>query len=270
MTLYWIYDLPNWQFGLLTVVFFCAVSLIGLFVSRPLVRRLLGASAQHNDVVSYIFAGVGVFYGLAVGLIAVATWEDYSAIDSQISTEAASLAALYRDMDGYPQPLRGKLEDKLREYTQSIIETDWPEHRKGNAPEAGTLVIDELENEVMGFEPTREREKIAHAEVIRSLANAFEQRRIRLQSVGTALPTSLWCVVLIGAALTIGLTYLFWVENLALHAILVALLATFIALLVFVTAAMDNPFRGEFSVAPDAFQIVLKQVMVPSAKNASP
>ena len=31
-------------------------------------------------------------------------------------------------------------------------------------------------------------------------------------------------------------------------------MAIFIGLLVFLTAAMDNPFRGEFSVSADAFQ----------------
>ncbi len=57
------------------------------------------------------------------------------------------------------------------------------------------------------------------------------------------------------------MTYLFWVENLTLHALLVAILATFIALLIFLTAAMDNPFRGEFSVSPEVFQTILEKVM---------
>jgi hypothetical protein len=33
--------------------------------------------------------------------------------------------------------------------------------------------------------------------------------------------------------------------------------------IVFLTAAMDNPFRGEFSVSSDAFQSILERVMVP-------
>jgi hypothetical protein len=82
--------------------------------------------------------------------------------------------------------------------------------------------------------------------------------------VGTGLPASLWSVVLIGGLLDIALTYLFWVENRKLHALLVALLATFIGLLIFLTAAMDNPFRGEFSVSPASFQTVLDNVMKPS------
>ncbi len=89
-----------------------------------------------------------------------------------------------------------------------------------------------------------EREKVLQAEVLRSLDTVQEERRLRLQAVPTGLPAALWSVVLIGAVLNIGLTYLFWVENLTVHAILVAILAIFIALLVFLTAAMDNPFRG--------------------------
>jgi hypothetical protein len=264
MSMYWIYDLPNWQLAVLVVGVFTGFGLVGLFASRPLVRRLLGASPIHNDVVSYIFAGVGVFYGLALGLIAVATWDDFTSIDGQVGSEAAALAALYRDLDGYPQPLRGQLEEKLRTYTRFIIEKDWPAHRRGEGNEEGTRLLDAFENVVMEFDPSKEREKIAHTEILRSLEHVVEQRRLRLQSVGTGLPFSLWSVVLIGAALTVVLTYFFWVENVALHAILVGLLAFFIALLVFLTAAMDNPFRGQFSVSPDAFQTILDNVMQPA------
>ena len=76
-------------------------------------------------------------------------------------------------------------------------------------------------------------------------------------------------MVLIGAVINGILTYLFWVENLWLHAALVALLAVFIALLVFLTAAMDNPFRGEFSVSSEAFQTILDKVMTPSGADQS-
>jgi Protein of unknown function (DUF4239) len=136
--------------------------------------------------------------------------------------------------------------------------------KKGVALEDGDALLESLENEVMKFEPTKEREKIVHAEVLQSLDTMLEQRRLRLQAVTTGLPAALWSVVLIGALLNGLLTYLFWVENLWLHAILDAILAIFIALLIFLTAAMDNPFRGEFSVSSDAFKTILEKVMTPS------
>jgi hypothetical protein len=261
MTFYWIYDLPNWVLGALIVASFVAVSLAGLFLTRPMVRRLLGPDTHYNDLVSYFFAGIGVFYGLALGLIAVATWENYTDIDTVVGTEAAAVASFYRDLDGYPQPLRGRLEGMMRDYAKVVIEKEWPAHKKGIALEEGDALLDELEDEVMNYEPTKEREKILQAEVLRSLDTVQEQRRLRLQSVPTGLPAALWAVVLIGALLNVGLTYLFWSDNLTVHALLIAIMAVFIGLLVFLTAAMDNPFRGEFSISADAFQTVLDNVM---------
>jgi hypothetical protein len=261
MTLYWIYDLQNWALCLLIASVFLLVSLIGLFATRPLVRKLLGPSGHCNDMVSYFFAGIGVFYGLALGLIAVGTWENYTEIDGVVSTEAAALASLYRDLDGYPQPMRGRLEGMMRDYTRLVIEKEWPAHKKGEALEDGDAKLDLFEDEVMKFEPTKESEKIIQGEVLRSLDTVQEQRRLRLQSVPSGLPAALWSVVLVGAVLNIALTYLFWTDNLGMHALLVGMLAIFIALLVFLTAAMDNPFRGEFSISSEAFQGVLDNVM---------
>ena len=222
MTLYWIYDLPNWLLCALIVVIFVGLALAGLFISRPLVGRLVGRSPKHNDIVSFFFAALGVFYGLALGLIAVATWENYTEIDGVVSTEAAAAVSLYRDLDGYPQPLRGKVETMMRDYTRVVVEKEWPAHKEGVALEDGDVLRASLEHEVMRFEPAKEREKIVHAEVLHSLDTMLKQRRLRLQAVSTGLPTAVWFVVLIGAILNGLLTYLFWVENLPLHAILVA------------------------------------------------
>ncbi len=265
MTFYWIYDLGNLELGLLIIASCVVAALAGLFLSRPLVRRLLDGSDRYNDLVSWVFAGIGVFYGLALGLIAVGTWENFSGVDGQISQEAASLGTLYNDLDGYPSPLREQLEAELRAYTRFIVEKDWPAHRKGEEDEAGTRMLHDLEDQVMAFEPVKEREKILHAEVIRSLDDVVDARRLRLGSVGTGLPAALWFVVLFGAVLNTSLMYLFWVENIKLHATLVAIFATFVALLLYLTAVMDNPFRGQFSVAPDNYQDVLDKVMVQPA-----
>jgi hypothetical protein len=261
MTMYWIYDLPNWLMCLLIVSLFVGLALSGLFLTRPIVRRIVSSSGKHNDVVSCFLAAMGVFYGLALGLIAVATWENFTEADGVVSMEAAAVASLYRDLDGYPQPVRGRLEAMLRDYTRAVIESEWPAHRRGIALENGDVLLDQFENELMNFEPAKEREKIAHAEALQSLDAVLDQRRLRLQAVSTGLPAALWSVVLVGALLNGLFTYLFWIENIKLHALLVTLLAIFIALLIFFTAAMDNPFRGEFSVSSDALRTVLEKVM---------
>jgi len=201
---------------------------------------------------------------LSLGLIAVTTWQNSTGVDDLVSKEAAAIAGLYNDLDSLPQPTRGRLEEKLRAYTGFIIEREWPVQRRGATLEEGAEKLDEFQDEMVEFEPKREQEKIAQSEVLKSFNAVVEQRRLRLQAVTTGLPAALWTVVLIGALLTVFISYLFWLRNPAVHVILVSLLATFMALLIFLTAAMDNPFRGEFNVSADAYQTVLEHVMKPS------
>ncbi len=67
MSFYWIYDLPNWLLCILIVAITVGLALGGLFVTRPIVKRIVGASPKHNDLVSYFLGSMGVFYGLALG-----------------------------------------------------------------------------------------------------------------------------------------------------------------------------------------------------------
>lgn len=259
--MYWIYDIPNSLLLVIILAAFGSAAFIGLHITRPFVRWLLGASPKHNDLTSYCFAAVGVMYGLTLGLVAVGTWQNFSDADAAASKEANSLGSLYRDLDGYPTPLRLDTEELLREYARVVIHKEWPAHRQGEVLDAGDLVLEDFENTIMAFEPASETQRIVHREVIESLDTVIQDRGFRQQSVATALPGVLWAVVLFGALVNIGLTYLFWAENLRLQSVLVVAFAMSLGMLIFLTAAMDNPYRGEFSVSSAAYQHVLDHVM---------
>lgn len=46
-----------------------------------------------------------------------------------------------------------------------------------------------------------------------------------------------------------------------MHAILVMLLAVFIGLVIFLTFALDCPFRGDLGVQPDPYQLIYDHLM---------
>jgi hypothetical protein len=261
ISMYWIYDIPNWELFLIMLAGFAVVSLFGLAATRPLVRRMVDGSDKYNDVTNFYFTAIGVLYGLTLGLIAVGTWQNFNDVDAKVAKEANSLGALYRDLDGYPAELRAEGEGLLTEYARVVLDKEWPAHRQGQVLDQGDQILEDLENKIMAFEPRTESQKISHAEVIQSLGELASNRSSRLQAVSVALPGVLWAVVLIGAVINVGITYLFWMDNLRLHALLVIAFSSALAMLIFLTAAMDNPFRGEFSVSSDAFQYVLEHVM---------
>jgi hypothetical protein len=265
MNLFWIYDIPNWLFCLITLAFFTGVSVIALLVTRPYMHRLLKDNDESNDMVSFYLSAFGGFYGLTIGLIAVATWESFSAVDGNVSHEASAISACYMDVSRMPAPYAQELQGLMKEYVRYTIEDAWPVQQQGKIPKGGTERLTAFYERLLAYEPATESQKILLAEAVLQFNKIVELRRERLQAVPNGLPPVIWIVVLVGALLNIVLTLFFVTENLTFHVWMTALLASLIGLLVFLIAAMDHPFRGEFSVTPEAFEIIYERFMATPA-----
>ena len=141
MNMYWVYDLPNWLFGALTVAVAVAIGLTGFYATRKWVRRVHGDEISHNDIVGFFLGTIGLFYGITLGLVAVGTWQAYSDVDTKVDQEASALAVLYRDVSNFPEPKRSELQADLREYTRRVIDVVWPLQRRGIAAQSAAGVF---------------------------------------------------------------------------------------------------------------------------------
>lgn len=159
MNLYWVYDLPNWLFGVLTIAVTLAVGLGGLYATRKFVRRIHGDRHSHSEVVGFYLGAVCVFYGITLGLLAVGTWQTYSELDARVGEEAAAIGALYRDVSSFPDPNRTELQADLRRYTRQVIDAAWPQQRKGIIPQSEGVVLSDLQAHLSTFEPRTEGRK---------------------------------------------------------------------------------------------------------------
>ena len=118
-----IYDLPPWQFGGLTIVF-VVVALGGLVATRAWFRGRGLHALVDNGVIGWIFSAILVIYAIAIGLTAVQSWGNEERAAGEASDEASRIAALYRDLSGYPDPPRTELRALLRDYTRAVIEEE--------------------------------------------------------------------------------------------------------------------------------------------------
>lgn len=260
MNLYWVYDLPNFVFGLLVVAAFVAFGLAGLLVTRRWVHRL-HVDHSHNDIVGYYLAAVTVFYGITLGLLAIGTWTTYSDVETKVDQEATDVGALYRDIDSYPEPTRTTLQNDLREYTRQVIDVGWPQQQRGIVPTGASAILSKFQRHLLEFEPTTKSQEIVHAEAYRQFNDLVQSRRGRLDSVTKGLPGPLWTLVMVGALLSIALTWFFDMQSLAIHLWMTSLISALLGLMIFLVAAMDNPFRGKISVGPEPLERVYDQLM---------
>ena len=132
--MYWIYDYPNWAMMALFVAVFLGVTWGGIFATRATVHSWVHRERRANEMVSSALASFLVLFGLLLGLVAVATYQNFAGVSDTVDKEASSMAALYRAFAAYPSPIRHQLRDRLREYAHSTIEDDWPLQRQGKVP----------------------------------------------------------------------------------------------------------------------------------------
>jgi Protein of unknown function (DUF4239) len=263
MHMYWVYDLPNWLFGILTVLAFVAIGLAGLYPTRGWIRHVHAGEHSHNDIVGFYMAGVTVLYAVSVGLLAIGAWATYSDVQGKTDHEAAVLAGLYRDISVYPEPARSIMQDDLRRYAREVIDVGWPLQRRGIVLNNEGEVLSDFQDHFMSFEPQNERQKILAAEAYRTFNELTESRRVRLNSVSEEMPGPLWALVLAGAFICIAVSWFYHTENFRMHFWMTVLFSSLLGLLIYLVAVLDNPYRGKVSVTPEPIERVYEQVMMP-------
>jgi len=241
---------------------FVATTYSGIFLLRPIVRPWIHSERRANDMVGLTLSSVSVLYGLLLGLLAVGTYQNFSSVSDIVTKEASSLAAIYRDVGGFPQPIRGSLRDKLRDYARNLIEEGWAQQQQGIVPRGGSERMTNFFDELLTYNPTEPSREIIYAETLRQFNNLVEIRRSRLANVTTGIPAVLWWVVAVGALINIALICMLEME-LHVHLLLGGAMSLFLGIVIFMIAAMDNPFRGEVSVGPEPIQAVYETTMKP-------
>jgi Protein of unknown function (DUF4239) len=261
MSLYWVYDLPTWLFGAITVIVFVAFGLTGLYLLRGWVRRVDTGHHIYNHIVGFFLAGVTVLYAVCAGLLAIGAWATFAEVQGKIDHEAAALGALYRDVGAYPEPVRSILQNDLRTYAREVIDVGWPMQRRGIVPNNASRVLNDFQQHFMSFEPQDERQEIVAAEAYRSFNDLTASRRARLNSIQAEMPGPLWSLMLFGALICIVITWFFNSDSFVMHAWMTILFSSLLALLIFLIAVLDNPYRGKVGVSPEPLERVYEQIM---------
>lgn len=259
----WLYEVSPRTTALIMVIFIEILAMIGLVLVRRYLIPRLHYHEGANDAVSGTVQAIGVFYGITVGLIAVGVWNTNSNASELVSREAAAIGSLYRDVSGYPSPLRDELRAKVREYTVFVIDQAWPAQQKGQgqAIDAGSKILDGFQGMLFTFQPANASQSALHSETLRAYNNLLEYRRLRIDAVGGGLSTVMWWVIWVGAAISIGIAYFFNIPDFKLHAILIILMGGFLAMVLFMIVINDRPFYGHVRISSDPYKLILERVI---------
>jgi hypothetical protein len=125
--------------------------------------------------------------------------------------------------------------------------------------------VGRLMRALANFEPATEGQKLQHGQNLHAFDQAVLATRLRVDAGHTALPGILWIVIFVGAVIALSSSFFFVVEDARLHGILVALLAAFMGLVIFMIFALDRPFQGDLGIGPEPYQLIYDQLIKPNA-----
>lgn len=249
----WIYDFPSPLLGALILGLFVGVAVGGYYLTRRHIHRL---PMPANDLVGHVYGGIGVIYAVLLAMIAIGSWDTFAQTRHEADREASACLQLYRDLGAYPSPFREARRAELRTYLQDVIKEEWPQFKLYQPAGATNPKIEAMVLGWASFEPTTTGMALFHQATLSELDDFLEARRMRILLGQTGIPNVMWCVILIGAFITIGFTYFFWTENTPLHLLTIAALGSMTGLMVFLILMLDHPLQGPLTIRPDSFEQV--------------
>jgi Protein of unknown function (DUF4239) len=243
--------------GLLGISLFVFASVAGLILVQHFVPIEL--RKQHNNVAGFIYAVVGIAYAVLLGLMVVAAWEQYQMANDTTEREANELAELFWLGQRLPPAEGHRLQELTRSYARVVVDEEWPLMARGESSPRAWALIDKIRLTVQNLNPDTEAGQVLYEQGLERVHDLADARSDRLVEAQQGIPGILWVVLVMGAIITIGFTYLFGLDDTTTHTLMVALLALIVGLVLFTIGSLEYPFRGDVHLGPDAFELVLKR-----------
>ena len=234
------------------VVVICAIG--GLLCVR---RWFLKAENTQHDVADPLSQVVGMMFAILLGFMVGDAMQRFSSARAIVQQEAASLADVYRLSVGLPDAMHAKIQHLCIDYADEVINREWPLLSKRGASDRAWNTYVELATLCCKYSPVTQGQSNVQQCIIPCIVSLGDNRRMRVESINSSLPSDLWWVLLIGAVATILFTYFFAANHLRTQIVMVAIVSVVLCLNIFLLASYDDPFSGDICIHPTALQLDL-------------
>jgi hypothetical protein len=255
-----IYDIPRETLAVYFSSAAAAIMFLGLIFLKPFLRLLVGGDATTNETIGLATNGFSLFYGLLLGLLTVAAYENRERIQLSILNEASAIGSIYGTVAAYPEPFRSDLKEFLRDYVQFTIHRDWPAHKDNRVAQGGNNRVQAFGLWLARFEPATKSQEIMHQAAVTAFEELKSARQMRLNGVTTRIPPVLWYAVLVGAAVSILLLLMIRARP-VMHFVLGTISAFFLGVILFVIVSLDAPLQGDEGLSAEPYQRLWDQQM---------
>jgi Protein of unknown function (DUF4239) len=170
-----------------------------------LVRRRapVGGRFTDSDRAAGVLGVLGVGYAILLGIVILIAFESYSNTRTKAEDEATAVFEQFQAAALFAPGLRDALRGDLICYGRSVISSEWPAMRRGASSPLTETWIDRMEADAPGAAFTSMRTDEAYKEWAAQSQVRDEGRRERLLESQHPLPTVLWVLLILCAAVLV-------------------------------------------------------------------
>ena len=238
--------------GLLVIVAPAVVSGLCVLASRRFLHKDIREG--HNDVLVPLFLTAGTIYAVMLGFLVVVVWEAYGAAKENLTAEGATLTTMYRMTYAMAPEERKAMREHIRAYTEAVVHKEWAIQAQNGG--ASTEARDQIADLYKGFLNLPQDQAVlpVNHEFLAQfslMASARDTRRLQSRE---EFPWLLWFGLVGGAAITIAMSCMLYMDKAWPHMAMSGVLCLMIGMLLFITIVLSKPFKGPLALQPEAFE----------------
>jgi hypothetical protein len=168
------------------------------------------------------------------------------------------MVPLYRQSYAMSADKGDEMRHLIREYGEGVIK-DWPSFRvtAQGSPQA-RFVANKIVAVFNTMEPSSKSREIATAQFMQTYSQFLLDRNKRLVHAAESLSWIMWIAVIGGGMVTIGMSFVLYMDYPPPQYVMTSVLATGIGLLLFLMVVLNRPFVGPLGIEPEPYEASLK------------
>ncbi|HVK24477.1 MAG TPA: hypothetical protein VM677_24225 [Actinokineospora sp.] len=247
--------------GVLWVLGAAAVAAVVAYLVRHIGET--DGIVENNEAAGQVFTIVGGLHAVLLAFVLISLFDAVSAAEAGSYREADSLVAASWAADALAEPTRSEVRDLSITYAGTVADQEWPLMREGDGDpgDDGWRQLDQLRVAVSAAAATDEWQNDRKTEAATKLWEVYQARQERLNAAGSeGVSSVVWFALVAGSFMSIALPLLFGGPRPRTHILIVSILAGTLALLLFATHQLQNPYSGGAKVDPAAFESVMARL----------
>jgi hypothetical protein len=246
--------------AILLIVLFVIVALAGQWLVNRFVKHEV--LELHHSAGEAMMGVVGTLFSVLLGFMVASAMDKYNDARMHGELEASNVASVFRVARGLSDIDRPRIRQFCRDYTKDVIENEWPQMEKQIKINHGWQTYQKLWEAVVASVPENDRQSNLQQGLIASMQALGEHRRARIMLAQTGMPAALWWVVSLGAIITVLLSYIFASQFPKIQGFMTSLVASALALNVWLLCAYSYPYSGELKIGPKMFLLLQESILI--------